>query len=83
MLVLYTHTHAHAHAHSHTDFFVRRMPVPTVGLAMFRDALAYHDKRQGEGEGEGQSEEATAAAQDVMIADNTAIYRLCQVNCPL
>ena len=57
------------------------MPVPTVGLAMFRDALAYHDKRQGEGEG--QSEEATAAAQDVMIADNTAIYRLCQVNCPL
>ena len=49
------------------------MPVGTVAQAMVEDALSYHQKQEGAG-----TEGASAPSQDVMVADNAAIYRLCQ-----
>ena len=54
-------------------FLIRAMPVGTVAQAMVEDALSYHQKQEGAG-----TEGASAPSQDVMVADNAAIYRLCQ-----
>ena len=49
------------------------MPVGTLAQAMVEDALSYHQKQEGAG-----TEGASAPSQDVMVADNAAIYRLYQ-----
>ena len=49
------------------------MPVGTVAQAMVEDALSYYQKQEGAG-----SEGASAPSEEVMVADNAVIYRLCQ-----
>ena len=58
---------------SFSVLFTHAMPVGSVAQAMVEDALSYHQKQEGAG-----SEGASAPPEEVMVADNAVIYRLCQ-----